>query len=70
MNSRHTIYDGEALFPRIPRRSRRQNDQMTLRHLLEEALDGNQRLREFWNEVENENDETSQGREAEWNSLR
>jgi hypothetical protein len=62
MSARHNAYEDVTYFPRVLRRIRHQNNMMTLQHLMEEAFDGNQRLREFWNEIEKENG----GRSREW----
>ncbi len=65
MSAWRDTYEDMTYFPRVLRRIRHQNNMMTIQHLLEEAFDGNQRLREFWNEVEKENGERSQEWEGE-----
>ena len=66
MCTQREIYDETNLFSGMPRKSRRENNRMIIRNLLEEAYEGGQLPREFWGEVEKEYVKDLPGWEVEW----
>ena len=70
MSTRKEMLEEAALFSRVPQKPKRQNNKMTLRHLLEEAFEMDQLTHEFWGEVERENGECSPGWEDKWIPIR
>ena len=70
MSVRHDMYRGDVYFPRSSPGARRQNNETTVRCLLEEAVEGTFLGREFWREIEREASESLPGWEVKWIPIR
>lgn len=69
MNIREDIYEEAISFPRSCQGARRQNNEMTVRYLLEETYEENFLGRDLWKEIEREAGEILPGWEAKWNPI-